>query len=255
MHENLKFNVTLDENIQDFESLDSITNQFDNVIEKAKISDWQSIYSENDYGTQYLIYAKFLGKKINNTSFKINKIQLFIQNYDGSITLGFNKNFNFFFKPIELDHIDNDPREKYKNRKKYLLGVALEAFKMEDHNTNLDVDVIINEGDLLVTESFFTPAITNLSRIFEKDHIKKSNFVDPKFMKRIGDDIFITDEGYKKLHDLHGIGLITEKQFLGTGFHLMDNESIEKVKNLPNKLLITGRKYPCIPRNSIFSIK
>jgi len=253
MHENLKFSIILDKNIKEFESMSSIQNQFNNSAEKAKISDWQAIYSQNNYGTQYLIYCKFIGDKLTDTSFKIKKIQLFLQNYDGSISIGFNDYVSFKELIMTSDDPDNkDPRFKSKNRKKYKLTLGLEAFKIEKNYIYKNVDIVINKGDLLSSESFFTPALTNLSLIYNQESINNSNFVDPEFMKRIGDDIFITETGYDKLLALNTLGLINNKELFNTGIKIDGEQTIETYKK--NKAIL-GRKYPCVPRNSIFYIQ
>lgn len=268
MHENLKYTIRLDQKIKEFISFDALRQ---NTIQaKEQIGDWQPVYCDIKYGTHYFLYAKFIGAK-DGDEFVLEKIQLYIQNYSGPVSIGFNGYINL--EPLEeMDNEDPDRDPRYKNRTKYYLNIGLEGLKMENKTQDYpkkDVEklnVRLKQGDILVTQPFFSPVDPNLSQIYNSNNLNNSNFVDEIFMERVGEDIIITEEGQDALTLLYHLDLVSEENLSAAGI-MMDSEHV-KAKLSDFKMYeessgITFHKaygeskgitFACRPENSFFQI-
>jgi hypothetical protein len=264
MHENLKYTINLDKNIKKY----SETSMPDPIEDKYRLADWQAIYSGFDYNTHYLIYAKFIGQKNKQSGeFEVEKTQLYIQNYDGPVSIGFNSKFAKIMNSDCVPDSDPDHDIRLKKRTRFKLGVCLEALK---NNSNFECcvehinPISIKEGDILDVTTLFTPANSTFTNIFNSNSINEASFVDEKFMKRIGSEIFITKEGEEDIINLYYLKIINKLQLENAGIQV-PNININQIKDkneFLNKLYIQietikflGRKFPCIPRGSVFQIK
>ncbi len=248
MHENLKYNLKLDEGIAAFETLnisESPTNE-----EKAQIADWQPIFSETNYGTHYLIYAKFLGKKIDKDEFQVNKVQLYLQNFSGGVTIGLTGKVDFFQSAKDASDPDyNDPR--YPNRQKYKIQIGLQGMTTNHvlEHFQPQTDIVLKTGDIVQAEAFFIPVDSGISKIFDPDDMTNCCFVDEIFMERNGDEIFVTSIGETRLRDL-------------AAFERIDPKQLGKIKIDPNKPQDggggpeeRGSFHPCKPASAIVDVK
>jgi hypothetical protein len=235
MHENLKYTLKLDEKIQAFNTFEGMDPK--NPEDKAQIADWQPIYAHKHYGTLFLIYAKFLGKKVKE-GFEVDRVQLYIQNYEGEVTLGFTQYAELNDMQIEANDPDIDPR--YPNRKKYKLSIGLQALNTENviRNYRTMERVVLQQGDVIMTQPFFLPVANAISRIFDGDHINKSLFVDPVFMKRDGDEVYITQQGEMLLRDLLNGGHVERKDLFGAGIDPDSPQTFENFGEQKNRTTI-----------------
>ena len=265
MHENLKFSIKLSESIKPFH--DGTT--FNPIEDKNRIADWQAIFSGYDYNTQYLIYTKFIGNKLTKDSFEVNKVQLFIQNYTGNETIGFinHKKPSAFFEETKFVNEDpkdpeNDIRLPAGKKRRFKIKVGLQAFNNNLINDdvkkyNNEDSFVINNGDILEINTFFTPANPEASNIYDATNRNKSFYVDEKFMERIGEDIKITDSGAQKLLELNELGLISNEHLdaaLAEKKEYFKTVISNTKKNTDSMKALFGRVYPCIPKNSIFYV-
>ncbi len=271
MHENIKYSIVLDSSTQELISVAQIRDQGP----KARISYWQSVLSNNAYDTHHFAYGKFIGTQ-QNDGFHLNLIQLFMENYTGNFTIG----FNGFVDMVEIELHESDYDERYPNRKKYLLIMGMEAMK-ENLEDRVIMDfspnnVILHDGDLMIATSFYTPFKPEISKIYSGNEAMKSvGIIDEMFMERIGSDIRITYEGKAMLRLLHNIvpDIITADNLRSvvdpdstkTMSELNKVEDFIMLKNsnygqgihndFPFIQTKTGISYPCIPTNSIFYTK
>ena len=250
MHENLKYSINLDKKIVPIEdeSLLDVNEPLNGNL-KRQVADWQPIYSGTSYGTRFFIYAKFIGDKFNS-GFKVHTIQLYLQNYEGGVSIGLNGYFDLRIPAPSANDPDlQDP--KYPTRKKLSIDIGLQGFK----NNYLKMDfkpnpITIFEGDIIKCNSIFTPVDTAISNIYDENQISKSKFVDELFMERNGDEIFITSEGEKKLRSLEQkYKLVSAASLQGAGIDV--NMSQNYVSTIESK----GRHFPCQPETSICFIK
>lgn len=247
MHENLKYTFRLDESIKAFETFDG--KNPNDINDKAEIADWQPIYANNHYGTQYFIYAKLIGQPVNE-GFQVNKTQIYLQNYSGCVSIGLNgyaahQNQH----PLDSADPDNDPR--FPTRSRHKLTIGLEGLKMDSIVDTLSLaPFVIKHGDVLMIQPIFTPAKPELSHIFEEERFHTSSFVDDLFMERMGDDIFISDTGASLLIDLYELNLVSRLDLLNAGINVNDETFMNKTANY-KKVALLGKHYPCIPMYSI----
>ena len=164
---------------------------------------------------------------------------------------------------------DNDPDKdiRFEKRDRFTLGVCLEALK---NSSNFECcvthedPIIIKEGDILDVKTLFSPVNSAFTNIFNSSNINEAKFVDEKFMKRIGSDIFITDQGESNIIDLYELGILNKSQLENAGIPVpkIDSNQIKDKKQFLNKVLrqieekkFFGKTFPCIPRGSVFQIK
>lgn len=237
MHENAKYTVRLSEDIKPYEPEREFT---DKRAAKDSVADWQCIFADIAYGTHYLIYAKFLGHKNEETGgFSVKKIQLYLQNYTGAVTVGLTDRLDLL-PPIKyranMKDPDNDPI-RFPRRRKYPMIVYLQGL----NNTTFmeyDEEFEIANGDIMETKPEYVPVENKYSSIFgTEDDLKKSLFVDEMYMERDGDDVFIHSQGIKNLFDL---------EIEGQALTLAGETRAPRAPQ--------GRPHPCKPRNSIFTV-
>jgi len=247
MHENLKYSLNFNEDtipLEDVTLLNPANKKktfSDN--EKVQIADWQPIYADAHYGTHYFVYAKFIGAK-KGSSFQVDTIQFYLQNYSGSISMGLTNQFTLDETADNNDADFLDPR--YPNRRKYILTVGLQG--LNNNYTNLDYKpdgLVINAGDLIQVSGFLVPVDTSLSNIYDSSQIHNARFVDEMFMDRNGDEIFITSHGEKELRKLATLSLIDSTKLQFADIDLNVNQL-----NAPGPEP-KGRIIPCSPHNSI----
>uniref|UniRef100_UPI0035BE9A8E hypothetical protein n=1 Tax=Gilvibacter sp. TaxID=2729997 RepID=UPI0035BE9A8E len=160
MHENLKYHISLSKEVSEFDGfLDE--NPRTNRDYRNSLSGWDPIYAATHYGTEYFIYAKFIGSYSEGKK-NIEKIQLYLQNYSGAVTLGFQGTAKLIRRKME----ENDPDinlEKNPNNIKYNLVVVLEAFNYQKYSTEItifqDGSPVIEEGELMEVTPVFYPAL------------------------------------------------------------------------------------------------
>lgn len=253
MHENIKYTVKLSEATVPFVSFDDMKSGATDPVAKSRIGDWQCIYNDHRYGTLHMVYTKFIGSQ-KGDAFHVDKIQLYIQNYTGAVSIGFHssKYTTIIEEPVgPFDH-DYDPR--YPDRKRVKLRFALQGMvNNKDRWINTDVahnQLVIKENDVLETYAVFVPVDNAISKIFESDEEKKTSaYVDPEFMDRLGEDVFVRPENISRIYDLyHEDPRLVDKEDLKRGFGFYPEEN----KRIDFKIVMIGRPYPCIPIFSIF---
>lgn len=210
MHENVKFTVRL-KDITPISDISLIRNPEANndPALKAQIADWQAIFQDVQYGTEFIIYAKFCGNTMTENGLQIDTVQMYIQNYNGPVTIGFNQmNAEISTIQIPVIHLEGDVR--HPGRKEITINVGLQALKtgfdkyflLED---KFDTPIFINKGDTLRVQTWYSPVDNELSSIYETDEndLKNTRFVDEKFMVRRGEDVVVTREGYEELEAIN----------------------------------------------------
>ncbi len=248
MHENLKYNLKLHEGITAFETMN--ISDTPSAEEKAQIADWQPVFSETNYGTHYLIYAKFLGKKLDEGSFSVKKVQLYLQNFSGGVTIGLTGNMDFFQSAKDTEDPDfNDPR--YPDRQKYKMQIGLQGMATNHVLKHFEPqkEIVLKTGDIIQAEAFFLPVDTGISKIFDPEDMGSCCFVDEIFMERNGDEIFVTSIGETRLAELASFEQIDRK--------LLSKLNIDPDKpgSGPSSREERGKYYPCQPRSSIVDIQ
>lgn len=257
MHENIKYTVRLTDKIVSYNNRTSLRTRNNDLV--SQIKNWQSIFADVSYNTHYHIYAKFIGKRGKKEGFDLNKIQLYIQNYTGMISIGYNGYYKFKLSKIE-DPADEDYREKNitgRYRQRVVLTIGTEAFQIENQiisDSKYCKNKTIYEGDVLTTDVIFTPANPDLSKIYNKDNFHESEFVDEKFMERSGDQVRISVSGEAKLRDLEMRGIISELDLKNAGINKNSDESNNKL-NLFYDIERKGFKVKCKPINTYFTIE
>jgi len=259
MHENLKFTLKLDENISKF---DKFKGKDPNSKEdRAEISDWQAIYASNQYGTHFLIYAKFIGKK-DKSIFKVETIQLYLQNYSGPVTIGFVPHASIEEIPIKDEDPDNDPR--FEARKKYFLQVSLKAHCKENrtHSFIPKTPIELTDNSIIMTSPVYVPINPAISKIFDPENRENSLFVDELFMERMGSNIIISEIGKIRLLELYYLNkdIVTKENLKNAGIDV-DLNSTQQFTDSPlsnyelNIASARTPRYPCIPIYASCEIK
>ncbi len=212
MHENLKYTVRLDSSITECADIKD--------TESLGIKDWQPIFADQEYGTFYFLYAKLLGEKEEDgNSFTVQKIQLYLQNFEGEVTIGLKGKAYFYSQ--ELDFADVDPR--YPGRKQYGLFIILQGFN-NTITTVAQSDIVfpnadqgwtenpeINNGDVLVTRVFFQPIDPSLRL---SPNTANPLVLDRLFQARDGDSIVeIERQSREEIDKLHKCGIISQQDY------------------------------------------
>ncbi|WP_116771540.1 hypothetical protein [Maribacter litoralis] len=242
MHENLKYTIRL---TKDIKTCSNIKN-----INSLEIKDWQPIFADKEYDSFYFIYAKFIGEREeNNDSFSIQRIQLYVQNYEGDITIGLTGKAYFYQE--DLDVVDCDSR--YKERKQYGLFIILQGFNA-NLSTVIENDIIfpiegkwtstpkINTGDILVTRIYFQPISLHLRDTSDN---KTPVVLDRLFQARDGDSIIdIERQDRLDIENLKNKGVID---------HLDYEEIFKDLKK--ESFVLQGVRRRCSPIISFFTIE
>lgn len=262
MHQHIKYSLHLNDEIKEVENIC----QIEAGQPRDKVADWQSIFADCQYDTHHFIYAKFLGTKSNDV-FTATKVQLYLQNYDGCTSIGFNGHFNLINgRVIEDGGVNGDPDyypEKYPERRKFEFSIGLQALKgsLKDR-VKLDYELPdgfeIRNGDVLVTSTFFTPADPEITKIYGGDEaMKNAIFLDKMFMKRIGEDVIVSKEGLARLSKLNSVlpDLVTDEMYssIVNPDDSQVNDAISKISEVDD-LHPKGILYPCKPTNSMFIV-
>lgn len=251
MHENLKYTINLDKDTiaLKHEELLTVKGELDKN-QKRQIADWQPVFSDTNYGTRFLVYAKFIGKRLGTDSFEISLIQFYLQNYAGNLSIGFNGYFDLRQPPVNVE--DPDMMDsKFPSRSKYVLDIGLQGFNTDFVKKDFKpkTPLTIKAGDILQCKSLFTPVDSSYSNIFDEKNFGKAKFVDELFMERNGDEIFITSEGESKLRSLESkYQLVDEAKLLSGGI----DKNVQQ--NYKTTLEKRGRVFPCEPKSSIFIV-
>jgi hypothetical protein len=245
MHEHLKYSIKLNENFKAYVRPSARPNQMNSTEIREIESDWQSIYAGNDYGTHYLIYAKFIGKKLPKKGYQLNRVQIYLQNYSGNISIGLTEHVFFeCLNRVDDDYEDPERDPRYPGRRRFQLTVGMQGFKSDSYfNSNVEClgeSIVINSNDILYVEPFFLPIENDLTEIFNPCNRRNAKFIDEKFLERIGEDIIVSPIGKDRLRMLNEMGFIDDDK--------LELIEIDKRPNFERK----GKEYPCTPRNSIF---
>ncbi|MAN59962.1 MAG: hypothetical protein CMC08_09035 [Flavobacteriaceae bacterium] len=173
-HENLRFNLHLSEN----------------KSPSTTPLSFGPIYSDTKYGSHYGLFANVQGRKLGGTAFEVSKIELFLQNYTGSVTIGISHILGI--------HVSEAIPADYKTRKEG--GRFVQLFVcLQGLSTAFGKSVTLSENELVLTEAnlleviiVFEPVANQFSMIDEP--IEKRNasalFADPEYLERDGEDIF-----------------------------------------------------------------
>ncbi len=248
MHENIKYTLSLDEKIEPLRSREDLKNPA--AAPRGSVGDWQSIFAETIQHTHFFVYAKLIGKKEGET-FRVKKIQLFVQNYKGSVTYGFTGLDDLDIKQVTIDANDPEHDPRHPNKTKYELSFGVGALRSSINCVEKDVDVVFKNYDIIQATPIFSPAENEISQIFEDDDKRRNtNYADPLFMQRVGEDVKITDEGYARLELLgeSGFDNAIQSQVSNLLSHKNTIKSLTEIEFL-------GLKYPCQPRNTMIKIQ
>lgn len=234
MHENIKFTVKLSQAIApikknelirlepiDFSPKDDSEPNEIQIDLKNQISDWQPIMSDIKYGTHHTLYAKFQGTKKQMDSedyFELQGIQLYLQNFTGPISIGFN-DAKIQIKEEELVVNSRDLDIRFPKRKQFILSVGLaglanhlddflrideDEFRRADlpkeDNKLFEHPLMLRDGDTLHVDAWFSPAAPAITRIYDgRNALKDTPIVDEIFMERLGEDVVVSKIGLVKL--------------------------------------------------------
>lgn len=253
MHENLKYTLKLSDKIKEHKSFKNKDPK--NKEDRAEISDWQAIFAGNNYDTHYLIYTKFLGKKSNNT-FKVSKIQFYIQNYSGDVVMGFANHNTIEQLTISKKDPDWDPR--FPNRKKIKVGLAVQGFRANKNTYSFKPkNLVLTTNDIIMTDVLVVPVDSKISKIYHPKERRNSNFVDSLFMGRMGSNVFVTEAGKDELFRIHLLNnkLVTKDNLnqVGINIKLFAKSKLKKIRS--DYSHDDTPKYPCIPIYSICEVQ
>ena len=246
MHENIKYTLTLDKSIKPLAKPGDL--QDPQNADRASVGDWQCIFGEYLYSTHFFVYAKLLGTNKGN-EFHVNRVQLYLQNYKGSVSMGFTNDLEIHPVPIDPQDPENDDRHPGKTR--YEISFGLKGFNKKNNfvEVSLKNPLKLKDYDVIKAKPIYSPISSTISRIFEDD-INNTDFVDELFMERIGEDVIISDEGRYRLRMLKAYGY--DKQSL----KLLDNSKISLVtKKANNYSEEKGLLFPCQPFNTMIRLK
>lgn len=194
MHERLKFKIQLND-------------------QRGVDPDWglQPIFTESQYGSHYVINARFEGKEIDKDkgTVELSKIHFYIQNYTGSVTVGLEK-----YAIIE----ECNPAEKrygellepeYPDSKIYKIQLFARGFSNNfDYTHDIQEHLkVINRGDIIVTEVVYLPVTKLLTHYDQENMFQKAAYVDPLYMERDGEDVDLTKVGRVMIKKMTRLGV------------------------------------------------
>ncbi len=248
MHENIKYTVALDKNTKALSDRSLLGKNTKGP--KDEKADWQCIYGGKAYGTEFFVYAKFLGSP-EGDAFRLKKIQLYLQNYSGPVSMGFTGFMNFESFTMSDDDPDIDERNpNYK--KKYSLEFGVRGMNMENNFDCQDVDILLLDNDIMMAEPIFSPIDEKFTRIFQEEK-HKADYVDELFMVRVGEDIVISPEGRSRLQRLYNYGY--ETSYNDKIAEVLE-DAVNNELNIPDQKSVEDKniKWPCRPINTKFRI-
>jgi|GEM_PF-4142247 len=209
-HETLRFNVLLKENT--------------NYGTNRQLNSLDPIYSDAHYGTQYGVFANFVGKKVNDT-FEVKMVELELQNYTGAVTIGLVKSLGFV-----IDEADSANQiANFSSGRLIKLYVVIQAL---NNSSNISIPEITSneEFSLENTETQFTfvhgdilevvPIVMPINSVYmnteqsEVDMGSDALFADTEYSYRNGETIEITRNNYDRMKMVRRIikdGLPSEK--------------------------------------------
>ena len=245
MHENIKYTVVLDETISPIIKSKDTSIDTSNYA-KEELANWQCVYGDIAYGTHFYVYAKFIGVQ-NGANFNVTKIQLYLQNYSGPVSLGFTNFINI--NEVDMLHGDPDQDEDIPNKKKYYLEFGLRGMNMGNNFIQLDKNITLNDHDIIVSEPMFSPIRSSLTKIFDSAQHRLADYVDELFMTRVGEDIVITEEGKARLEKLNRYQHFDEHE--NELISLLENEKLKDIAQRDlSEIESKNIKWPCKPRNA-----
>jgi hypothetical protein len=191
MHEKLKFKIHLSE-------------------ERGADQEWgyQPIFSEAQYGSHYVINARFEGNADTSGTLNLDNIHFYLQNYTGAVTVGLEK-FSLVEECTKEYQDLHEPH--YPDCKVYKIKLFARGF-----NTNLrhchkisnnDPLKVIKAGDILVTEVIYLPITKNLTFWDDSSKYGEALYLDPVYQLRDGEHVIITDAGKDMIDYMNEIGL------------------------------------------------
>ncbi|MEM7550464.1 MAG: hypothetical protein AAF363_12350 [Bacteroidota bacterium] len=300
MHENIKFTVRLDQSIIPLESSSQVhqlnnlheekEETFDSINAKSQMADWQAVFQGVRYGTEHIIYAKFCGASSNqndsNPVFTVETIQLYIQNYRGPVTIGFNSakvligEETFLKEESDEDNDLKDSDPRYPDRKQYTLKIGLEGLKDKPDDffvldksrfsfeeCSYGKQLQLKNGDTLRVQTWFSPTNPDFTRIFtDLQSLKSTPFVDKIFMDRYGEDVFVTKRGFRKLKEINSFdkGIVSDEDLkkakenvIASILNDLDEQNSES-QDYNDEMIdkrITGAFRPCAAVYSFFYFK
>lgn len=196
-HETLRFNLILDEN--------KIPG------EQRALNSFDPIYADAHYGTQYGIYANFVGKKVKE-GFAVKMIELVLQNYTGAVTIGLVEVLGFKeSKADPLNQISGFSSGRLiklyvvvqaLNNKRSISIPCIEEERLNDWNMDkAPTQFIFMKGDLLEVVPVVMPVNKAYVNLDQSDIDKGTNalFADTEYSYRNGETIEATNTQKDKL--------------------------------------------------------
>ncbi|MEQ9166531.1 MAG: hypothetical protein RLO12_09760 [Fulvivirga sp.] len=191
MHEKLKFKIHLSE-------------------ERGADQEWgyQPIFSEAQYGTHYVVNARFVGNEDVSGALNLNTIHFYLQNYTGSVTIGL-EDFSLIEECTKEYQELREPH--YPDCKVYKIILFARGF-----NTNLrhchkitdnDVLKVFKAGDILVTEVIYLPITKKLTFWDDSSKYGEALYLDPVYQLRDGEHVILTKIGKDMIGYMQEAGL------------------------------------------------
>lgn len=194
MHERLKFKVHLSE-------------------QRGKDEAWgyQPIFTEAQYGTHYVINARFEGTQGDSGAINLDNIHFYIQNYTGEVTLGLQK-FSLIEEcnSQELKYEELLEPDYSKSSKIYKITLFAQGMNNNFKHSHKIHGTLkkINPGDILVTEVVYLPITKKLTFWDNKKRYNQALYVDPIYQLRDGEDIKLTQTGRSMIKTLKLKGIV-----------------------------------------------
>lgn len=188
MHERLKFKIDLSE-------------------ERGQHQDWgyQPVFSEEQYGTHYVINARFEGTQGTGGALNLDNIHFYLQNYTGGVTVGL-ENLSFVEECTTRYPYLVEPF--YPESKVYKITLFARGFNTNLRHSHQITDTlnVIKPGDILVTEVAYLPITKKLTFWDDSASYNQAPYVDPIYQDRDGEDVTPTKRGAARIDHLisHG---------------------------------------------------
>lgn len=183
-HETLRFNVILNKPGSQLQGPNALTH-----------STYDSIYSDSKYGTHFCTYANFIGLK-TTSGFKVEKLNIKVQNYTGSVTIGISKFIGYTSEPLDQSlYVEGFSNHKNKHIKFYIMyqGFLKPTIKtIPKNDTDLRIAGLeFEQGDFLEVISFCEPIPNCLIDIDQDPNTmgEEALFADEEYVIRNGETI------------------------------------------------------------------
>ncbi|MEQ8478119.1 hypothetical protein [Fulvivirga sp.] len=193
MHERLKFKVHLSE-------------------QRGKDEAWgyQPVFSEAQYGTHFVINARFEGRQDTNGAINLDNIHFYLQNYTGEVTVGLEK-----FSLLEECGLHETRYQEllepgYPNSKVYKITLFAKGFNNNFRHSHHAANhvTVLKPGDILVTEVVYLPVTKKLTFWDDENLYHQASYVDPIYQIRDGEDVKLTKEGESMITKLNQLGIV-----------------------------------------------